>query len=79
MYQTNVVQGPTALSVLIATIDYPWYLHSVVPLGGPVDPNKDINYMVISGYRKGKEENALPALDAKDYEKMWSRVPDEAS
>jgi hypothetical protein len=66
MYQTNIVQGPTALSVLVATIDYPWYLHSVVTLTTE-------KFLVIQGYRKGKDEPVLPSLTPAAVQEMWSR------
>jgi hypothetical protein len=57
MYQVNIVEGPTALSTMLATVDYPWYLHSIVPLS-------ETKFMLVLGYRKGKDEvqaNAKPA------------------
>lgn len=72
MYQTNVVQGPTALSVLISQVEDPWYLHSVVEMGGD-------RYMVILGYRQRKPQvpalvpTGPPDLDA------WKRWDEPAS
>lgn len=64
MYQVNVVEGPTALSVLVGSVDDPWYLHSIVPL----PPEK---YIVIIGHRNRKPTEGTQMGEAKPDE--WRR------